>query len=82
MTFVISRFSDNRHGYDVVPSRIQKKQPETRVVSKKLVTPFGRFIIRKRICANGFMATVGRAILKVSGKRVGIIQWVCVFSLS
>ena len=29
MTFVRSRFSDIQHGYDFVPSRIQKKRPET-----------------------------------------------------
>ena len=31
-TFVRSRFLDIRHGYDFVPSRIQKKQPEKTVV--------------------------------------------------
>ena len=28
-TFVRSRFSDIQHGYNFVPSRIQKKRPET-----------------------------------------------------
>ena len=31
-TFVVSRFSDIQHGYDFVPSQIQKKQPETMLV--------------------------------------------------
>ena len=31
-TFVVSRLSDIRHGYNFVPSCIQKKQPETMLV--------------------------------------------------
>ena len=31
-TFVRSRFPDIQHGYDFVPSRVQKKRPETTVV--------------------------------------------------
>ena len=34
-TFVRSRFSDIQHGYDFVPSLIQKKRPSFSVVSAR-----------------------------------------------